>query len=162
VPLIFAGSGIKAGVDTTGLVELIDLGATLCDLAGVEPHHLDQGRSLVPLLTGLANRHRESVYCEMGCDRMLFDGRYKLMRGDPLSDQRRLGRLHLDKPANIPASPARLYDLLEDPQEMRNIDADPSYREIRMMMQDKLLDRINENTQPLASKGRGVYRPVEC
>ncbi len=162
VPLIFSGLGIKKGVDTTALVELVDIGSTLCDLAGVKPHHLDQGRSLVPLLTGLVSRHRENVYCEMGCDRMLFDGRYKLMRGDPLADQRRLGRLHLDKPANIPASPARLYDLLEDPHETHDVFEELSHREIRMNMLEKLLDRINENIQPLANKSRGMYRPVEC
>ena len=75
VPLVMAGPGIGAQQDTDALVELVDLGKTLCHLCDVPSHELDQGRSLLPLLTGTATALRDSVYVEMGCDRMLFDGR---------------------------------------------------------------------------------------
>ena len=37
VPLLMAGPGIQPGQDSAALVEIIDLGKTLCELCGVEP-----------------------------------------------------------------------------------------------------------------------------
>jgi len=160
VPLICAGPGVKARETVTALVELIDLGATVCELCDVQSQPLDQGRSLAPLLAGPATEHRNTVYAEMGCDRMIRDDRYKLMWGDPKSDTRKLGRLHLDKPVTVPASPPRLYDLAEDPTESRNLADDPASREVLLAMLGKLLARINENTQTQPFLSRGEYRPL--
>ena len=160
VPLLFAGPGVRAGRDSDALVELVDLGRTIGDLCGVEPHALDQGRSLADVLAGRRQGHRETLYAEMGCDRMLFDGRHKLMWGDPGSDHRTLGRLHLDKPVDIPPSPPRLYDLLADPHEANDLAADPARRDLLMAMTARLLARINENAQPQPLKSRGEYRPL--
>ena len=155
VPLIIAGPGVQKGRTTDALVELIDLGSTLCDLCDVPAHSLDQGRSLRPVLTEPRDTHRETVYAEMGCDRMLFDGRYKLMWGDPWSDTRKLGTLHLDKPVNIPPSPCRLYDMHSDPNELNNLAQDPSHAERLAAMEEKLLVRQNQNNQPRPNKPRG-------
>ncbi len=160
VPLIISGPGINAGRDSRALVELVDLGRTVCDLCDVEPHVLDQGRSLLPILRGESGHHRDTVYTEMGCDRMLFDGRYKLMYGDPGLDTRKLGKLHLDKPVTIAPSPARLYDLEADPHEEHDLARDPDAKGLLMEMQQKLLARINENLQPLPNLDRGEYRPL--
>jgi choline-sulfatase len=160
VPLIIAGPGVVPEQDSDALVELVDLGCTLCNLAGVPAHELDQGRSLVPVLHGESETHRDTVYCEMGCDKMLFDGHYKLMWGDPALDQRQLGRLHLDKPVTIPASPGRLYDLHRDPDEHHNLIDDPEAAGVRSEMFAKLLARVNENTQPLPNLSRGEYCPL--
>ncbi len=160
VPLLIAGPGVQLGRSSDALVELIDLGRTVCDLCGVQPHPRDQGRSLADLLAGRTDTHRDTVYAEMGCDRMLFDGRYKLMAGDPAADTRQLGRIHLDRPANAPPAPTRLYDLAEDPHETRDLAADPARRDLLADMQARLLARIAENTQPLPLKDRGPYRPL--
>lgn len=160
VPLIIAGPGIGDGRDSRALVEIIDLGRTLCDLCSVEPHPFEQGRSLAPVLTGVTDSHRNTVYSEMGCDRMLFDGRCKLMWGDPRSDTRKLGRLHLDKPVNIPPSPPRLYDLREDPLEANDLAREESNRDLLHEMLRKLHERINENVQPRPNKSRGAYKPL--
>jgi choline-sulfatase len=166
VPLIIAGPGIQPNQESPVLVELVDLGKTMCDLCSVKPHALDQGRSLAPILHGQepkddgAPRQRETAYSEMGCDKMIRDKRYKLMWGDPMSDTRRLGRLHLDKPVNIPPSPCRLYDLEADPHELRDLSQDPARRDLLTDMMAKLLIRLNENTQTQPNKDRGEYRPV--
>ena len=157
VPLLIAGPGVRPGAISDALVETIDLGKTICELCGVEPHALDQGRSLLPLLSGCQAEHRETVYAEMGCDRMLFDGRHKLMWGDPASDTRKLGRLHLDKPVDVPPSPSRLYDLQEDPCELRDLSAD---RGLVATMLEKLVARSAENTQAQPAKSRGEYKPL--
>ena len=160
VPMIIAGPGVNAGQDSDALVELIDLGATLCDFAGAPLHALDQGQSLLPVLRGESDTHRDTAYAEMGCDRMLFDGRHKLMWGEPSADTRRLGRLHLDKPVNIDPSPRRLYDLLEDPHECNDLAAQPGHGQLLAEMTEKLLVRTNQNTQTLPFLDRGEYKPV--
>lgn len=162
VPLVLCGSGIRAGQDSEALVEIIDLGRTLCDLCDVAPHEYDQGRSMVPVLSGQAQSHRDTVCVEMGCDRMLRDERYKLMWGDPRNDTRRLGRLHLDKPVNIPPSPCRLYDLAEDPHEHNDLSVDGAHRDLLREMMQKLLVRLNENIQPRPNLSRGDYRPLRA
>lgn len=122
VPLIVAGPGIQAQ-ESGLLVEILDIGKTICELCGVSPHALDQGQSLASLLRGQTDTHRSTVYAEMGCDKMLRDERYKLMWGAPESDPRQLGRLHLDNPVNIPPSPYKLYDLWKDPHELNDLAA---------------------------------------
>lgn len=160
VPMILAGPGIQAQLANEAQVETLDIGRTLCDLCSVEPHGFDQGQSLAPLLSGMSTTHRETVYAEMGCDKMLRDERYKLMWGDPRADTRPLGRLHLDKPVNIPPSPIRLFDLWEDPHEQNDLSSQAAYSSIREMMIEKLLVRLNLNTQSQPNKSRGDYRPL--
>lgn len=160
VPLVVAGPNIRAGQQISALVEILDLGKTVCDLCAVEPHVLDLGRSLKPILTGARSDHRATIYAEMGCDRMIRDGRYKLMWGEPSLDTRKLGRLHLDKPVNVPPSPIRLYDLQQDPHELQDLSDDLEHRGTRLMMVEKLLVRLNENTQTQPFKSRGQYRPL--
>lgn len=160
IPLLMAGPGIPAGLDSPALVELIDLGKTLNELCGVDAHSLDQGHSLAPLLAGDTTDGRSAVYAEMGCDRMIFDGRYKLMWGEPTDDRRPLGRLHLDKPVNIPPSPPRLYDLRLDPDECDNLIAQDRSPQLLSDMLAKLLTRINENTQAQPFLSRGQYHPL--
>ncbi len=159
VPLLLSGPAINADRVSPALVELIDIGRTICDLCGVEPHGLDQGRSLLPVLQGRSETHRDTVYAEMGCDRMLFDGRHKLMWGDPALDTRRLGRLHVDKPVDIPPSPARLYDLESDPAECTDLAR--SEKGLLHAMMEKLMIRTNQNVQTRIYRDRGRYRPLE-
>jgi choline-sulfatase len=160
VPLVVAGPGVEGGLDSRALVEILDLGATLCDLCGVETHDGDQGRSLTSLLRGETGTHRETVYAEMGCDKMVCNGRHKLMWGDPGSDRRQLGRLHLDKPVDVPASPPRLYDLERDPHELNDLSRQPEHGALLRDMMARLLARWNENTQARPNKDRGPYRPL--
>ncbi len=48
------------------LVELIDFPATVEELTGIAPEHTHFGRSLVPLLEGTTDTHRDAVFCEGG------------------------------------------------------------------------------------------------
>ncbi len=161
IPMIVAGPGVRAGQDSKALVELLDLGKTMCDWCGIPPHRLDQGRSLAPVLRDGQAHHRDTIYAEYICDKMLFDGRYKLMFGDPATDQRNFGGpQHTHKPANAPPNRWRLYDLQTDPHELRDLSEDPQHLKLAAEMMQKLLVRIAENTQSLPSKDRGRPRPV--
>ncbi len=153
VPFIAAGPGVQAGVVSDALVELIDVGGTFCDFFQVETHHWDQGQSLLPLLRGETATHRESVFAEMGSDKMLFDGRYKLMYGDLRLDRRAefkeppYNGPAFGRPVNLPPDRIALYDLYEDPREECNLANDPQKTQLLADMKEKLLQRIIRNMQ---------------
>jgi hypothetical protein len=48
------------------LVELIDFPATVEALTGITPGHSHFGRSLLPLIAGETDEHRDAVFCEGG------------------------------------------------------------------------------------------------
>jgi arylsulfatase A-like enzyme len=65
-PLIVAGPGVAEGEVHHGLVEMIDIPATLAELAGVELEHAQFGRSLVPVLRDPSKPHRTVAFSEGG------------------------------------------------------------------------------------------------
>jgi arylsulfatase A-like enzyme len=144
---------VLGGKRSGAIVELIDIGKTVCDFAGCASHPFDQGISLKPLLGGETAHHRENAYCEMGSDKMLYDGTYKLMYGDLTRDTRK----HLQafpmhgpafgRPVNIPPDQISLYDLTADPYEEHNLEGNPAYAGVLSMMKEKLLNRIICNMQ---------------
>ena len=160
VPLVFEGRGVTAQPKSDAFVEGIDLGKTVCELCDVSTHAGDEGRSLVPVLSRERDTHRDHVVSTMGCDRMIRDARWKLMWGDPLLDDRKLGRLHLDKPVNIPPSPARLYDLENDPHELNDLAGDPASKDILESLVARLGTRTLEDVTAQPHKSRGEYRPL--
>jgi arylsulfatase A-like enzyme len=86
------------------MVSLIDLTATFLDFGGAaRPDDMD-GFSLRRLLAGRAQRHREYLLSGLGGWRLAFDGQYKLVTG-------------------FDGAEHRLYDLAEDPWEMRDLAA---------------------------------------
>jgi arylsulfatase A-like enzyme len=67
VPLLVkppAGVPVRPRV-SDALVELLDVPATVLDLAGIAPRHAAFGRSLRPVLAG-RETHRDAVFCEGG------------------------------------------------------------------------------------------------
>ena len=118
VPLIMAWPGkFVEGLKSDGLVELLDLTATVLEIAGVEGPEYQQGRSLMGILTGVdeAGEFRESVRCEYfdaldphftggsGTFATMYrDGRYKLS----IYHGKGVGEL---------------YDLEKDPWEFNNL-----------------------------------------
>ncbi len=109
VPLFLAGPGVPAAQRSDALIHPLDLYATLCELAGVSaPAGLDS-RSLVPLLAGRGGG-RESV-CSVYMDgqRMVTDGRWKLILYRVGGDER-----------------GQLFDLATDPDECRDLAGDPT------------------------------------
>lgn len=62
VPLIVKGPGIAAGSRAVGNVYLLDILATLCDLAGVEVPQTNEGISFKPVLEGKQTVVRDVLY----------------------------------------------------------------------------------------------------
>lgn len=62
VPFIVAGPGIKAGSRVEGNIYLLDILATLCDLAGITPPETNEGSSFRPVLEGRQAQIRDALY----------------------------------------------------------------------------------------------------
>ena len=146
VPLVVAMGGTVAPGVCPALVELMDLAQTILDAAGLEHHPGMQGRSLWPMLTGLAraDHHRDEVYCEyynaMGWHReptaqttMVRTERYKIT-------------------VDHSRSTGELYDLHADPLETHNRWNDESYASVKTDMLVRLCNRMAWTVDPLPER----------
>jgi len=144
VPLAFRAPGVPSGTHRA-LCEMADLYATLMDLVGLEPKHDQFGRSLMPVLSGERGVHREVVYAEGGRNpeeaHLILQGleerqdyygervRFQAKRPE-LADRAVMARSQSYKYVYSAVYPEALYDLQEDPFELQNVAADPSYSEV--------------------------------
>jgi arylsulfatase A-like enzyme len=108
VPLVFCGPGIPKG-RIRAFAYLMDVYPTLCELAGMPvPEGLD-ARSQAPVITGKARCVRDTLFTAYrDCQRSIRDDRWKLIRY-PLIDK------------------TQLFDLLNDPHEMKDLAGDVQY-----------------------------------
>ena len=153
VPLILRWPGrLPAGERRGDLVEWIDLGATFLGLAGLPPLPASQGRDLLPLARGDAGAEpRGWALCEYLNSghpydppvllTMLRRGPYKLVvqHGPPATDRPRTGEL---------------YDLDDDPNELRNLWDAPEQAVTRIELERLLLDVLvatGDRSQPRAA-----------
>lgn len=108
VPLIFAGPGIPAG-ESGALAYLLDIYPTVLDLVGVSrPPGLD-GESFLPVLRRSSPRHRPNLFLGYRqVQRAFRDERYKIIVYP------KINRI-------------QLFDLKQDPHELRDLSADPAH-----------------------------------
>lgn len=108
VPLVIAGPGIAPG-KSSALVYLMDLFPTFAEIAGASLPAGIEGRSLVPIARGSAQKVRDVLYTGYrDVQRSIRDDRWKLIRY-PLVDR------------------TQLFDLAADPRELRNLAAEPAH-----------------------------------
>ena len=120
VPLLIAGPGIEPGKVSHALVELIDVNATICELAGMPAQEHVDAESFAPVLRGEANEHRTETASLLDNFRCIRNRDYKF----------------IDNYNEI----CELYDLRQDPRELNNIaDEMPVVRE---EMQGRLRERF--------------------
>jgi arylsulfatase A-like enzyme len=111
VPCLLRGPGVPAGFRCGALAYSLDLYATLCELAGVRAPPGIESRSLRPLLAaGVAPVREDLCAAYMDCQRMVVDGRWKMI-------VYRVGGVER----------VQLFDLEADPDEGRDLAADPSH-----------------------------------
>jgi len=139
------------------LVELIDFPATVEALTGITPVHTHFGRSLLPILVGETDEHRDAVFCEGG----RLHGETHCMELESTSDQTPEGlywpRLSLQRsegPEHTKACMCRtkefkyvrrlyetdeLYDLRTDPYELHNRVNDPALAGVLAWLKERML-----------------------
>lgn len=141
------------------MVTNVDLAQTILEAAGVDPHPRMQGKSFWPQLTHrpLEPTH-DAVY-------------YRYWENDDVNhrapahygvrtDRHKLIYFYNDG-LGIPGTSAltyppewELYDLVVDPEEMRNVYDDPAYREVREALKVRLRELQAElGDEPHASQG---------
>lgn len=151
VPLILSGPGIPSGSRVPHLVWHADTTATLLDIAGVPPDPDAEGVSLLRLARGEAQPRRTFAAAYRFSQRMIRDERYKLIR---YFRQGELG----DAMANCAGDPTpgssaeQLFDLAEDPWEMRNLVFLPDMQEIRATLLAELADWQRRVQDPAAPR----------
>jgi arylsulfatase A-like enzyme len=149
-----AGAGVEPGV-REALVELIDLPATVFDLTGIEPGYTQFGRSLMPLVRGEVEQHRDAVFCEGGrlrgerhCMELesnsdpdgLYWPRLKLQQAEgPEHTKAAMCRARRWKYVRRLYEGDELYDLEADPEELHNQAADPACAEPLAALKERML-----------------------
>jgi arylsulfatase A-like enzyme len=151
-PLVVAGPGVVEGAASNALVEMVDLPATLCELAEVDVGHPQFGRSLVPLLTDPDAPHRDAAFSEGG---------FRIDEA-PQNEQPEhfpyllKGTLQRERPELVGRAVAvrtpewtyvhrlyeddELYDRRADPAETTNLAADPTHADRCRELRDRVLD----------------------
>ena len=120
VPLVFAGPWIASLGERDPLVELIDLGPTLLDLAGLGTLEGASGVSIRSLLEGESTELHETVFSEYGPRIMVRTHEWKLVfyPGEAYGE---------------------LYHLRKDPDELYNLYDDPNHAPARQDMVERIM-----------------------
>ncbi|RDI72053.1 sulfatase-like hydrolase/transferase [Halopelagius longus] len=138
VPLIVRDPTEETVPESDAFVGLHDLMPTFLEWADADVPDGIHARSLGPLLSGDRPAARpDSAYAQYHGDefglysqRMVRTDRYKFVYNGPDTNE--------------------LYDLREDPNELRNLVEHPHYADVRREMQDRLVERMEEVDDPLA------------
>jgi arylsulfatase A-like enzyme len=128
VPLVVRGPGLPQGVHLAQLASNQDLAPTILHATGVRPGRVEDGISLLRLM-----HHR---HLEPGRD-LLIEGLYRVARGAPnlAFSAVRTRRWFYAEYTN---GQRELYDLIGDPDELRNRDLDPHYAAIEADLAGRL------------------------
>lgn len=135
VPLIVTRcgeSGWQAGRRSDALVESIDVTSSILDAAGIEPPRAMQGQSLLPILEGRRDHHREVAFSQNGTMRsmMLRTQEWKLVQSAEPRDR-------------------MLFDLAHDPTELHNLFDAPEHAAVRHDLEQRLLAHLCGHYRPL-------------
>lgn len=159
------------------LVELVDVPATVYDLVGVrDPGYTHFGRSLLPVLAGDTDTHRDAVFCEggrlqgeehcketgstsAGNPKGLYYPRVRMqMRDDPAHTAAIMCRTARYKYVRRLYEEDELYDLRADPSEQQNRIHDPALASVLAALKDRLCSHYLETASvvPYAPDARNL------
>ena len=113
-------------------VEMVDFMPTILDLCGLEIPRTVQGRSLLPLMRGETEQHRDAVFSEG--DGLNLDGTKERIR-EPRSTVRaeRYKLVHFPR-----LEEGELYDLERDPMETENLFDDAGHAAVKQELLERL------------------------
>lgn len=132
VPLIWSDTpDRRTAPREAALAGTIDIAPTILDRAGVAAPNGMLGRSLLPVLAGHAEEVRSALLIEEEGQRIAFGFERPVRMRTLLSDGYRLSLYE-------GVDWAELYDLRNDPLEMRNLWGDPTARKIERQLVERL------------------------
>ncbi|WP_437629334.1 sulfatase-like hydrolase/transferase [Clostridium paraputrificum] len=167
VPLLIKPAkniGVKPRV-SNALVELLDIPATIADMAGIELDYTQFGKSLMNCLNG-DESHKDAVFCEGG----RIHGEEQAMEkghGPQSPYWPRLSCQGSEGPEHTKACMIRmgdvkyimrlyekdeLYNLKDDPMEINNLIDNPEYKETVLNMKERLLKFYMETSDFVPNK----------
>ena len=154
VPLIFRWPGkFSANLQSDALVELLDVTATVLDLAQIDQPEYMQGASLLPILTGDSSpdHHRDAVRSEY------FDALDPFFTGGNgaygTMYRRGFWKLVVYHQHNL----GELYNLQDDPREFDNLWDDPDHAAIKAEL---VLERFNQHVSLTTDVGSKRIAPM--
>lgn len=124
VPLLMIGPGIAPGTSTAAMTSMIDLAPTISEILRTPPPSWIDGRSLIPFLTGNAPAEwRTGVLTQNLGESRPSDPDYEPFAAPRFNAVRSPEWLYIE----YQSGERELYDLVSDPNEVRNIidTADP-------------------------------------
>lgn len=187
VPLLVRTPGGKPGVVVPEMVQLFDTMATMLQLAGIEPGHIHFAESLLPMLRGLPGNPLRPAFAEGGFashEKKLQVPKWvikKLRKSDspygpkklqeaehPLSVCRAIMMKTMEWKFVYRTDPQRpegyneLYNVKEDPRELKNLYYEPGYEAVRAEQLVKVLQwlMVTCDVTPQKEDGRGFQRYV--
>lgn len=145
VPLIFSWPGHVLPNSSDALVELVDLAPTLLHAAGLDPYPGMQGKSLWPILSGKAEPHvhREDQYAEYY--QAIPEGYQKFGGAHATCIRTKEYSFTVVHNQDL----GELYDLRNDPGEVRNQWDNPDYATMKTALFKRLCDRMAATIDPL-------------
>jgi arylsulfatase A-like enzyme len=140
-PLIIRGPGLLPA-QSDALVEFIDLVPTILDYLDVPGLSTAQGKSLLPILAGSTDHHRDSVFSEFLPDNkaMIRTREWKYVFTSGKADLA-MGYATGSPPSGILH---KLYDVRKDPGEFYNLANEPEYETVVKELQDLMLQRFSQ------------------
>ena len=123
VPLVVRTPGMVGGAVSDALVEWIDIGPTLIELAGGVVDYPQFARSLYPVLESPQIEHRPTAIAELAGEIMLLDREWKAALNSA-------GQLYL------------LFDVQNDPEEEMNLAGRPEMAPVEDALRLRLLEHL--------------------
>ena len=132
VPLFVKGPGIKAGSRVTGNVYLLDVLATLSDLAGIKAPADNEGTSFKPILMGKKDKSREVLYGAYSGGtkpgmRSVKKGDWKLIKYDVMD-----GKVRETQLFNLKDNPHEFLSQHQDAKVSAQTGASPAAKQVNL------------------------------
>lgn len=140
-PLVMRIPGAtRPGSSTAALVEFVDIVPTILDYCEVTIPATVQGRSLRPLIAGATDTHREHVVVEYAENEeaLIRTDRWKLVY--TTGNREREDGYTTGRP--LPGRTVRLYDQLNDPDELHNLAGEPQHKALVDELTRRLADHL--------------------
>ncbi len=136
VPLVVSGPGIPKGEQRDAFCYLLDIFPTLCDLTDLPVPESVEGRSLAPVIAGDQPKVRDTLFfAYKDVQRAVREERYKLIQYSVNG-----------------ARTTQLFDLANDPWEVKNLADDPTHADHLARLREELTRWQREVSDPLGAQ----------